>query len=119
MILWPKNLFPLSLIGGGLRIGYGAVIIERLFSGRFDPKRIYVELPAEQTLVSDYFSETHTFSDDTDITILTPAVEEYAADTYKEYTFSEHDIDDNTIARVTTEKTAVEIYSEPSMVTLQ
>lgn len=52
MILWPGNLFPSSLVGGGLRIWNTFVaIIVRRFSGKHDPKRILVRVSAEQTLV--------------------------------------------------------------------
>ena len=48
MILWPKSLYPTTLLGRGLRLGTLFVeFIRRRFSGEPDPVRIFVEIPPE------------------------------------------------------------------------
>lgn len=46
--LWPTNLFPLTLLGPGLRL---STLRRIVFSGRRDPVRINVTLPKENTVV--------------------------------------------------------------------
>lgn len=65
--LWPTNLFPLSLLGPGLRIDAILETVRRRisFSGRIDPVRIYVEQPEEQTMVLIDSETSHVVADET------------------------------------------------------
>ena len=70
--LWPQNLFPLSLLGPGLRIS--STFIRSIFSGKPDPVRIYVELPLESTLAFEDSMMTQTMANDikNEILLVTP-----------------------------------------------
>ena len=52
MNLWPTNLFPLSLLGIGLRLASLIRDLQERFSGRVDPKRVFVAVLAEPTAIA-------------------------------------------------------------------